>query len=170
MDFWKLIEKRRSTRAFLNRKIEEEKLKKVFEAANRAPSAHNNQSYKIYVVDDPKIKKAVKEACMYDQEYVANAPILLIFATAIESKNKTDEKNKFYAMSDAVIACYQSWLAAVNLSLSGVWVGAFKDEKVANVLKLKPDQQVVAILPLGYAGENPVPKDRKSLNELVVNV
>lgn len=170
MDFWELIRKRRSTRSFLDKKIEAEKLEKIFEAANRAPSAHNYQSYKIYVVDKPEIRRAIKDACMYDQEYVAEAPVLLVFVTFIETKNKTDERSKFYALNDAIIACYQSWLAAVNLGLSGVWVGAFKDEKVANVLKLKPGQQVVTILPLGYAGENPVLKNRKSLNELVVSV
>lgn len=170
MDFWELIEKRRSTRSFLNKKIEAGKLQRIFKAANRAPSAHNYQSYKIYVVDKPEIRRAIKEACMYDQEYVAKAPVLLVFVTFIESKNKTDERSKFYALNDAIIACYQSWLAAINLGLSGVWVGAFDDEKLSKVLQLKQGQRPVAILPLGYAGEIPALKSRKSLGELVVRI
>lgn len=170
MDFWELIEKRRSTRSFLNKKIEEEKLEKIFEAANRAPSAHNYQSYKIYVVDRPEIRRAIKEACMYDQEYVAEAPVLLVFVTFIENKNKTDKRSKFYALNDTIIACYQSWLAAVNLGLSGVWVGAFEEEGVAEVLKLKPNQQPVAVLPLGYAAETPPLKDRKKIEDLVIKI
>lgn len=166
MEFLSLIKKRRSTRAFLPKPVEEEKLRKILEAANLAPSAHNWQSYKIYVVKNQEAKVSLAEAAK-GQIFVGEAPVVLVF---VSTPDLSYPRSEFYAMQDATIACYQAWLAAVDLSLSAVWVGAFYDEKVAGILNLKENEKPVAILPIGYAGEEPEKTERKSLEELVVEI
>jgi len=162
MDFWEIIEKRRSTRKFLNKKIEKEKIEKILTAANLAPSAHNWQSYKIYLIEDETLRqKLVPAAC--DQEFVGEAPVVLVFVSCPPQSGRS----QFYSHQDATIACYQAWLAAVDLGLSAVWVGAFVEEKVKKLLNLPEREIPVAILPIGYAGENPEKTPRKSLEELV---
>jgi nitroreductase len=53
------------------------------------------------------------------------------------------------------------------LGLATVWIGAFNDEEVQRAI-LKPEGQIpVAILPIGYAAENPAPTPRRSLEDLV---
>lgn len=166
MEFFTLIKKRHSTRAFLNTPVEEEKLRQILEAANQAPSAHNWQSYKIYVVKTPVLKDKLVEAAK-GQSFVAEAPVVLVF---VSTPDLTHPRSELYALQDATIACYQAWLAAVDLGLSSVWVGAFYDEKVAEILNLKENERPVAILPIGYAGEEPEITSRKKLEELVVEV
>jgi len=167
MDFWQLIEKRRSTRSFLPKPVEPEKLEKILQAANKAPSARNNQSYRIFVLEKEKEKKKLAEACM-GQEFIGQASVCLVFATWIEDTSVISEKSNFYAQLDATIACYQAWLAAVDLDLSGVWIGAYRDEDIIELLDLQFGQRPVAVLPLGYASEKPSVKERMLLENLVI--
>jgi len=166
MDFWQLIEKRRSTRSFLDKKIEKEKIDRILQAANRAPSARNLQSYKIFVIEDQEIKEKLQKVCR-DQEFINQAGVCLVFVSWIEKAEVISERTGFFAQLDATIACYQAWLAAVDLGLSGVWIGAFSEEEMINLLDLKFGQQPIAVLPLGYAANIPELKERKSIKELV---
>ncbi len=54
MSFLELARKRRSVRIFENREIEKELILKVLEAGNLAPSAHNKQSWKFYIISKNK--------------------------------------------------------------------------------------------------------------------
>jgi len=166
MEFLSLIKKRHSTRAFLPQLVKEEKLKQILEAANLAPSAHNWQSYKIYVVKNQEVKDKLVEAAK-GQSFVREAPVVLVF---VSTPDLTHPRSDFYAIQDATIACYQAWLAVIELGLSAVWVGAFYDDKVKEILNLKRDEKPVSILPIGYAAEEPEKTSRKSLRELVVEI
>ncbi len=167
MDFWQLIEKRRSTRSFLNKKIEEEKLDKILEAINRAPSARNLQSYKVFVIKDSEEKKQLRQACR-DQEFISQADICLVFVSWVENTEIISERTEFFAQLDATIACYQGWLAGVELGLAGVWIGAYNEEEIAKMLDLKFGQRPVAVLPLGYTDSTPDLKARKKLADLII--
>ena len=50
MDFEKLAADRYSLRKFSDRPVEAEKLEKVLEAGRNAPTAHNNQPQRIFVI------------------------------------------------------------------------------------------------------------------------
>ncbi len=50
MDFFELIQNRRSVRAYLPDPVSDEFLEKILEAARIAPTAHNNQPFKIIVI------------------------------------------------------------------------------------------------------------------------
>ena len=73
---------------------------------------------------------------------------------------------RLYAIQDATIACAFAMLAATALGLGTVWVGAFDDVAVQKVLGTR-DLLPVAILPIGYAAEEPEPTPRRSLSDLV---
>ena len=47
MNFEDVIKKRFACREFLDREVEEEKISKILEAANRAPTAKNLQPFKM---------------------------------------------------------------------------------------------------------------------------
>ena len=57
MDVLTAIETRRSIRKYKDKYVEEEKLKKVLEAARLSPSAKNLQEWKFIVVRDAKLGK-----------------------------------------------------------------------------------------------------------------
>lgn len=50
MDFEKLCAKRYSLRKFSDAPVEKEKLEKIIEAGHNAPTAHNNQPQRIFVL------------------------------------------------------------------------------------------------------------------------
>ncbi len=168
MEFFELIQKRQSIRAFRDLAIDPEMLEKILSAANLAPSAGNLQAYEIFVVQEAEQKNALVPACR-DQDFVAEAPVVLIFcAHPSRTEWRYHERGvKLYALQDATIACCFAMLAATELGLGTVWIGAFNDEDVSKVLGLSPDLIPVAILPIGYPAETPPHRPRRQLEDLV---
>jgi nitroreductase len=168
MDFFELVEKRASVRSFLGKGVEEEKLRKILEAANSAPSAGNLQAYKIIVVKDKAKKEAVAKAALH-QGFVATVPLLLVFlADPEKSAARYGARGReLYCIQDAAIACSYAQLAAVSLGLSSVWVGAFDENAVKEALGISAKLRPVAVMPLGYAAEKPFSAGRQSLGKMV---
>lgn len=168
MDFFDVVKERHSIRAYTTQPIEPGKLQQILEAANRAPSAGNLQAYEVYTVFDAKHKTALVEAA-YDQEFLAQAPIVLVFCThAARSADRYGKRGiDLYCVQDATIACTFAMLAAAALGLSTVWVGAFDEDEVRRVISAPHTQRPVAMLPVGYAAESPRIRPRRSLKDLV---
>jgi nitroreductase len=155
-------------RAFEAREIEAEKLEKILEAANLAPSAGNLQAYEIYVIRQAAGRVALMKAAL-DQDFIASAPVDLVFCANPErTKGKYGRRGiQLYAIQDATIACTFAMLMAVELGLGSVWVGAFDDDAVRRAIGAPAEIDPVAILPLGYPAEAPGARPRRALSELV---
>ena len=168
MDFFKTVEDRRSMRKYTGIPVEEEKLHKILETANKAPSAGNLQGYEIYIVRKLEQRQALVKAA-WDQEFLAEAPVVLVFcADPARSAVKYGERGAtLYAIQDATIACAYSQLAAKAQGLDTVWVGAFDTPTVARLLESPPRLIPVAMLPVGAPGETPAARPRKPLRELL---
>lgn len=165
MDFFETVRKRKSVRRFLEKNILDKDIYKILEAASLAPSAGNLQSYKIFVVENKDKKKALARAC-YNQGFVADAPLVLVFCA--DPKNSASRYGKrgetLYALQDATIAASFAILAATSLGLGSCWVGAFREEEVREILDT--DLLPVAVVVLGYRAEEPSRPARKSLEEI----
>ena len=168
MDFFKTVEDRRSMRKYANTLVEEEKLHKILETANKAPSAGNLQAYEIFVVRKLEQRQALVKAS-WDQGFLAEAPVVLVFcANPTRSAVKYEERGTtLYSIQDATIACAYSQLAAKAQGLDTVWVGAFDEKAVREILQLPPELRPVILLPIGYAGKEPHPRPRRELRDLI---
>ena len=167
MEFTEVIRNRHSIRTFTDQPVETEKLQQILETANLAPSAGNLQAYEIYVVTAAKKRDGLSCAALA-QEYIAKAPVVLVFCTHPELTNGryTERGTRLYTVQDATIACSFAMLAATNLGLGSVWVGTF-DEKVVRLIIGAPDSQVpVVILAIGYAAEFPEQHPRRPLDQI----
>jgi nitroreductase len=167
MQFADLIHARRSVRAFKEQPVEPDKVKAILTAVSTAPSAGNLQAYEVYAVHAPKVRAALAHAA--DQPFVAQAPICLVFcANPGRAARKYGARGReLYALQDATIAATYAMLAAADLGLGTVWVGAFDEDKAANALGTPGDWRPVAILPIGYPSESPEPASRRPLEEMV---
>lgn len=169
MEFFEVVKKRHSTRAYKDKKVEEEKLQKILEAANSAPSAGNLQAYDVFLVRDKEKKKALARAAL-NQDFIAEAPVVLVFCANPERSWRYGERGRtLYSIQDATIAAAYAQLAATALGLSTVWIGAFDENEVLEILgnpKVKP----VAIIPIGYPAEEPEITSRRKLKDLVHEV
>jgi nitroreductase len=170
MDFFDVVANRRSVRAYLDKKIEEDKLQKILEAGNAAPSAGDLQGYEIVVVKDQKQKEALSKAA-FGQPFLVQAPVVLVVvANQKRSATRYGERGaKLYAVQDASIAASYMQLAATALGLASCWVGAFDDKDVARVVGANIDKGFMpeAMLPIGYPNQSPRATPRRKLSDLV---
>lgn len=171
MDFYDVIEKRHSSRSFLNKDIEKKKLERILDAMSAAPSAGNLQSYKVYLLKKKEDKKKLAAAAL-DQDFIADAPVVLVFcADTKRSALRYGERGEsLYCMQDATIAAAYAQLAAAAEGLSTVWVGAFDPFEAAQIIKVEPYDIIISILPIGYPAEKPEKTSRRPLKELTREV
>lgn len=167
MDFFEVTKKRRSVRAFKPKHVETEKIEKLLEVANSAPSAGDLQAYEIVVVRDPRGRSVLMRAC-HDQEFVGEAPLSLVFvATPTRSARKYGQRGtELYCLQDATIACAYAQLTATVLGLASTWVGAFDDDAVRECVGAGADLRPVAVLPVGYPNERPEARPRRDIRDL----
>lgn len=168
MSCFDVIRGRRSIRAYEPKPLDEAKLEYILQAANAAPSAGNLQAYEMFLVRNPVHKKALADAA-FGQNYIENAPVLIVFAAnpARNTPKYGDRGKRLYALQDATIACSFAMLAATELGLGTVWVGAFDDDSVRKLMGLPASMTPVAILPVGYAAEKPAKTPRRPLRMIV---
>lgn len=166
--FFELISQRRSVRAFHTQPIETEKERAIFQAVQAAPSAGNLQAFEVYLVRQTSTKKALAEAA-WNQVFMVEAPLILVFcahpARCTWKYGRRGEE--LYAVQDATIACTFAMLAATQLGLGCVWVGAFDEDEVRRVLRIDASLRPVALLPVGYARETPPPRPRRAIEDIV---
>lgn len=170
MEFAELIEERHSIRAFAEREVKQATLEEILLAARRAPSAGNLQAYKVAVAREPSLRRRLARAAL-DQEFVAQAPVVLVFlADPQASADKYGKRGQsLYAVQDATIACAYAQLAACSAGLGACWVGAFHEDEARKALGVGQNLRPVALLPIGYASEVPKITPRRPLSEMVLN-
>ena len=164
-DLFMVMAKRRSTRKFDTRKVEDWMVDKILAAADVAPTAGNFQGFQVFYVKNKKTKEALVEAAN-NQPYV-DAPVVLVFCMEperVKLKFSPEILEKF-SLQDATLAAAYSQLAASGLGLSSIWIGMIDEEKVKSILgtDLKPS----SILCIGYPDKKKPPKSRRKLKELI---
>jgi len=168
MEFLEVIKKRHSIRAYKDKEIEEEKLQKILEVANSAPSAGNLQAYEIFVVKDSEKKNAISVSAG-DQEFIAEASVVLVFCSNPKRSSWKYGKRgeELYSLQDATIAAAYAQLAATELNLSSCWVGAFNEDEVLKILGCSKVLIPRVIIPIGYPAEEPDITPRRNLKDIV---
>jgi nitroreductase len=178
-----VIKQRRSIRQFLDRMIPEEALEALVEALRWAPSAGNLQSRKFYfVLQDalkrklasavgnpglvPQMKKIIRIAAK--QYHVLEAPLIIVACIDRSIMQRYGERGvQLYAVQDVAASIMNMMLVAQELGLGSVWLGAFNERMVAEVLALPASHRPVAIIPVGYPKHIPEPPPRKKAEEVV---
>jgi nitroreductase len=164
MDVFEAIAERRSVRSFLDKDVEEDKLKKVLDAGRQAPSANNRQEWKFVVVRDRELRRRLGEAAN-GQTFVGQAPVVIV-PCAVQYDHVMSCGHPSFLV-DVSIAIDHMTLAARALGLGTCWIGAFNQQKVRDVLGIPSSIQIVELLPLGYPTQWPSARPRKPLEQAV---
>jgi nitroreductase len=164
MDVFTAISQRSSVRAYKDTVVEEDKLKKILEAARLSPSSSNRQEWKFIVVKNKETRKKLANAA-FGQSFIGEAPVVII-ACGTESKSIMACGQPAHTV-DVSIACAYMILQAYELGLGTCWIGAFKEEEVKKILKIPEHVRVVAMTPLGYPDQLPSQKFRKGFDQIV---
>ena len=107
MDFFELINKRRSVRKFKDTKVPESVMRKCLKASVLAANSSNLQPWEFYWIRDPKKKETVVKAC-FSQNAAKEAKELVIAVSKIDTwKRNRDliieehkKKNRFIPLVD----------------------------------------------------------------------
>lgn len=164
MEFSELIEKRYSVRAYKPDPVEDDKLRQVLEAARLAPTAGNRQPFQLIVI--PTAGREAELRRIYDRDWFVQAP-LVICACGIPAQSWVRRDGKNYTDVDVAIVMDHLILAATSLGLGTCWIAAFDPTAAREVLGLPDGVEPIAFTPLGYPADQPKPKKRKALSELV---
>lgn len=151
MNFLDLVESRRSCRAFEKTMPEAERLSAILRAVSLAPSAGDLKAYAVKVIIDEDTKRNLAISA-YEQDFVRQAPIVLVFfAVPEKSAFRYGERGiDLYCTQDATIACTYAQLAAEEMGLKSCWVGAFDGRMVKHFVPSEWSWRPVALLPIGY--------------------
>jgi len=164
MEFFEVINKRRSIRTYENKPVEDEKLQKVLLAAQKAPTSYNNQDIKFIVVKEKNHIEKMMYACK-QQEFVKEAPIIIV-GCGTNCEHVMTCGQLAYPI-DVTIACTHLLLAATDQGLGTCWIGSFYEDKVKKFLQIPEEIKVVCLITLGYSRYQPAETNRKSISDLV---
>jgi nitroreductase len=164
MDFLELVRRRYSVRAYKPDPVEEEKLAQVLEAARLAPTAANRQPFQLIVIHTAGRERELRR--IYNSKWFVEAPIVLC-ACGLPEQGWIRQDGLNYTLVDVAIVMDHIILAATELGLGTCWIGAFNPQAAREVLGLPDGVEPIAFTPLGYPADQPRPKKRKALEELV---
>jgi nitroreductase len=175
-EVFRVIGERRSVRTFLPDPVSDQDIQALLEAANKAPSAHNQQSWRFIVIRGEKkqglvdllhhrasgFPKASAVLLRMASRTIATAPVVIAIANTgdliehgtslfqIDQESSLDFFRTMEIQSSSA-AVQNMLLAATSLGLGTVWLGIMYLIK-AEVLEFlgEPQGEFMAIVPVGY--------------------
>ena len=167
MEFKNVITARYSCKKYSDRQVEPEKLAAILNAGRLAPTAKNLQEQHVYVVQSQEAlaKLDTVTTCRY------GAPTVLVVAFNKNNVFTYPGGKRDSGVEDATIVATHMILAAADEGVDSCWVNFLDPEKLAEVLGLPEEEEVLMVMDLGYAAEGagPLPNHgkRKDLTETV---
>jgi len=169
MEFYEVINTRRSVRSYKKDPIPDDVIKRVLNSARIAPSGSNRQPWKFIIIKDEERKKKMVELCE-GQRFIAEAPILIVACGRNIHYNRGGWMGDYSMIVDVAIAVDHLTLAARAEGLGTCWIGSFDNEGIKKFLEIPDDVNVVALTPIGYPKDPSVfkeTKNRKRLEEII---
>lgn len=168
------IKTRRSIRKFKPDSIDHSLLDSLISTASYSPSWKNTQITRYIVIEDSSILNAIIND--YTPEFNSNiirqAPVL-IAVTFVKGRcglerdgSFSTKKGDHWQMFDVGAACQTLCLAAHEKRLGTVIMGIWDEDGITELLKLPQDQELGALIAIGWPDIDPATPKRKSINEL----
>lgn len=157
MDFSALAKKRYSCRQLTDAPIPAEQVDVLLAAAMAAPTAKNNQPYRIWVMQSEAARAHIHEVtkCTFGAGL-----FFVVGGKPSDAWTKPDGFN--FAQVDAAIVATHLMLAVADAGLGTTWVGNFDAPKLKTLCPEMADYDLVAIFPVGIPAADAVPAPRHS--------
>lgn len=197
LDFVPLAQGRRSVRAFQDRPVPRAALETMLEAARWAPSPHGRQPWRFVVLTSAAAKARLAEAMGADwqatlemdnqppeiiaarlarsHERIRTAPALILVCLYLEDLDRYPDPERqraeeIMAIQSLGAAVQNILLSAYALGLDTGWMCAplFCPETVRAALNLDATLIPHALIPVGYAAQDPRRRPHRPVEELIV--
>ncbi len=161
------IKSRRSIREYQSKDIPETILESLTDALRWAPSAGNLQSRRFYFVFNPDVRKKLAGAALH-QNFIARAPLVVVACLDRRIAARYGDRGvNLYAVQDVSASIMNMMLAAQEQGLGTVWVGAFNEFEVFEILEMPDHLRPIALVPVGFPSRNPGPTPRLAREEMI---
>ena len=169
------IKSRRSIRRFKPDSVKHSLVEEIISAASFSPSWKNTQITRYIAIEDPSLLGKIADdfTPSYNSDIIRQTPVL-IAVTYIKGRcgferdgSYTTGKKDRWQMFDAGVASEAFCLAAYEQGLGSVILGIFDEAKIASLLDIPEDRELIALIPIGYPAEEPVAPKRKSVEDLL---
>ena len=179
MDAQQCILTRRSVRQFADRPVSRELLEKVVSLAAYAPSWKNPQISRYIAIEDPAVRETIaSEYCLAgsNNPAIIRACPLLVAQTFVKARSGYERDGSFttdrgdgWQYYDCGIAAQTFCLAAHELGLGTVIMGVFDRKGLQAYLEVPEDQELMALIAVGWPAEGtePAAPKRKDVEVLL---
>ena len=166
MNVKEAIEKRKSVRKFKKKEVPDKIIKEVIDAARLAPSGHNLQPWHFVVV---KNLLKLKEQKVFVRDWVYDSPVIIVCCSEKEaySPNSIKEHECNMSLIDLSLASESLVLRATELGLGTCFVAWCDKNKLKKILSIPENMIVPYVIAMGYSDEEPEPRERKELEEIM---
>lgn len=152
---------RRSIRSFVDKEVEEWKVKAILEAFFNTQTAKNQQGWEIIVINDKELMQKIRKVHYYGRA-LETSPVCFI-VTSVPNYNEVLKSPKRIEQ-DLGAATHQICLMARDLGLGSVWCGVYPTEDIEKpikeILNIPEDVMVFSLVAVGYGAEEKEPNDK----------
>ncbi|MCC7146483.1 MAG: nitroreductase family protein [Phycisphaeraceae bacterium] len=160
-----LLARRWSPLSFAAQPVEDQKLRRLFEASRWAPSSYNEQPWRFLIArkdHDPQAYALVLASLVEANQVWARQAPVLGYALAKLTFERNGKPNR-HAWYDTGLAMGNLLVQATELGLHVHQMGGFNPAKAKASFSIPDDVDPVAALAIGYAGEaSALPADLRS--------
>lgn len=176
MKFQEVVEARRSIRKFDgNRAVAEEQVKELIDTVRKAPTWKNSQTSRYYaLIEREKCDKFREEVFAGTNFERSGGAALIITAFKKNISGFNTEKGiaanncgNGWGYYDLGIASGILILKAREMGLDTLIMGIRDEVKIREMLNIPEDEEIVAVIALGYRDENPDARPRKEVDEIL---
>ena len=173
------IANRVSVRSYTDEPVTDDQVNAVLQAAFRAPTSSNIQSYSVVVVREQDTLEKLSTVTG-GQKHVLNAPVFLAFCAdttridkAVRDKGGNFDRNNLetglVTSVDAALVGMSAYLIADSLGMKGVMIGAVRNNalETAKLLGLPKRVYCVFGMVLGWPDKVPPQKPRMAKDAVV---
>ena len=172
MEFVALMKERRSVRAYKNAPVDRALVEEILRAAQLAPSWKNAQTGRYYVALTPEAQEKIR-ACLpaYNQKSSTNAALIVTaYEKGVSGFSGTEPVNELgdqWGAYDLGLQNMLLCLRARELGLDTLIMGIRDGDAIRAAAGIPDSQAVFSVIALGYRDQDPNPRPRKPLEEIV---
>lgn len=125
-----------------------------------APSGNNVQPWHFVVVTDKDTLKFISEKATYGKFIKDAAACVVVYC----------DKDNRHHLEDGSAATENIMLAAKAYGISSCWVAGYDrsyENDINERLNVPSNLRMISIIPLGYSQDNPSPRNKKSLSDVL---
>ncbi|MCT4507266.1 MAG: nitroreductase family protein [Tepidibacter sp.] len=151
MQFYDVINERKSIKNFKNTPIQKDKLDRILTSTIMSPSWKNNKCFKFILVDNESQKQELSTSVMNDVNSASNsiiqAPLVAVVVADPSESGFIDNKDLY--LVDSGIAMEHLVLACTNEGYGTCWIASIDENKIKKALCIPDKYRVVAMSPIG---------------------